>query len=104
MSLFESLQSKVVLFLAIPVVFFGQRSGFDMAKLFSQILLFFALAYNTDCLVNGRCKTWAWLTILFPIIMVIGYLFFGNDLNIPPPVRIPIPSTTTTTTQDQQNA
>lgn len=102
MSLFESIQSKVILFLAIPVIYFGQRAGYDMTKMISQILLFFALAYNTDCLVSGRCVTWAWMTILFPIIMVIGYLFFNNKLDIPPPVRIPVPTMREQTSETTQ--
>jgi len=90
MTLFESTQSKVMLFLGLPVIFLTQMQAFDITKLLTQLILFVALAYNTDCLVEGRCRIWAWLTILFPLIMVIGYLFFSQPLSIPPPIRIPI--------------
>jgi hypothetical protein len=100
MTLFDSTQSKVMLFLGVPVILLTQMKAFDIMKLLTQLILFVALAYNTDCLVEGRCRTWAWLTILFPLIMVIGYLFFSRPLGIPPPIRIPI--TTTSSVENQQ--
>lgn len=89
MSIFESTQGKVMLFLALPAIMVTQMRAFDMNKLLTQIILFLALAYNTDCLVSGRCTTWAWLSLLVPLIMVIGFLFFQQDLNIPAPIHIP---------------
>ena len=98
MSLFESLQSKVMLGLGVPVILITQIRSFDMTQLLTQLILFLALAYNTDCLVVGRCHAWAWLTLLFPLIMVIGFVFFSAKLNLQPPFRIP----TTTVTHDAQ--
>lgn len=89
MSLFESTQSKIMIGLAIPVIVLSQKRQFDMTTLLTQLILFLALAYNTDCLVNGRCNVWAWGTLLFPIVMVIGYLFFSRPLDIPSPILIP---------------
>lgn len=100
MSLFESTQSKVLVALAAIVIVVTQKRAFDMTKLLTQIILFFALAYNTDCLVSGRCRTWAWMSLLFPIIMIIGYLFFNRELNIPPPIRIPVFGPTATATSE----
>lgn len=89
--MFESLQSKVILGLAVPVVILTQRQSFDMVKMLTQILLYLALAYNAECLVTGRCKIWAWLSILFPLIQTIGFLFFTNTLELDAPIRLPIP-------------
>jgi uncharacterized membrane protein len=93
MPLFESVQSKAMLFMALPVIVLTQMKKFDITQLFTHLILFLALAYNTDCLVEGRCRIWAWVSLIFPLIMVIGYLFFSRPLEVPPPVRIPVTST-----------
>lgn len=89
--MFEAPQSKVVLALALPVIILSQREKFSMVKLLTQLILYVSLAYNADCLVNGRCKMWAWGSILFPLIQTIGYLFFNNRLDLHTPVRLPMP-------------
>lgn len=94
--MFESPQSKVVLALALPVIILSQREKFSMVKLLTQLILYVSLAYNADCLVNGRCSLWAWGSILFPLIQTIGYLFFNNKLDIQTPVRLPVPRSFTT--------
>ena len=89
--LFESPQGKLMLLLAIPVIIVTQLRGFDVLRLLTQLTLFVALAYNADCLVMGNCKIWAWLALVFPLIMVTGFLFFKQpELNIPPPIRLPL--------------
>jgi hypothetical protein len=82
MTLFQSVQSKVMVLLAIVVIVVTQYRGFDMTKLLTQMLVFLALAYNVDCLVEGRCRAWAWITLAVPIIVIIGYLFFNQKLDL----------------------
>jgi hypothetical protein len=89
--LFESTQSRVLLALAIPVIILSQRVKFSMVTLFTQIILYLALAYNADCLVTGQCRTWAWLVILLPLINTLGYLFFVDKLKLDAPVQLPVP-------------
>lgn len=89
--LFESTQSRVLLAFAIPVIILSQRVKFSMVTLFTQIILYLALAYNADCLVTGQCKTWAWLVILLPLINTLGYLFFVDKLKLDAPVQLPVP-------------
>lgn len=89
--LFESTQSRLLLALALPVIILSQRMKFSMTTLFTQIILYLALAYNADCLVSGQCKTWAWLVILFPLINTLGYLFFVDKLKLNAPVEFPVP-------------
>jgi hypothetical protein len=89
--LFESTQSRVLLALAIPVIILSQRVKFSMVTLFTQIILYLALAYNADCLVSGQCKTWAWLVILLPLINTLGYLFFVDQLQLNAPIQLPVP-------------
>jgi hypothetical protein len=90
-NMFESVQSKVLLALAFPVIFLSQKEQFSMTTLLTQLIIYISLAYNADCLVTGRCKLWAWGSILFPLIQTIGYLFFNNNLDLNTPVRLPIP-------------
>lgn len=89
--LFESTQSRVLLALAIPVIILSQRMKFSMTTLFTQIILYLALAYNADCLVSGQCKTWAWLVLLLPLINTLGYLFFVDQLQLNAPIQLPVP-------------
>ena len=91
--LFASRQSRVILLLALGVIILSQREQFNMLKLFTQILLYLALAYNAECLVNGKCNVWAWLSVIFPLVSAIGYLFFVNYIDIRSPLRIPVPRT-----------
>ena len=94
--MFESAQSKLVLALAVPVILLSQREKFSMVNLLTQLILYVSLAYNADCLVTGRCKMWAWGSILFPLIQTVGFLFFNNKLNLNTPVRLPMPRSFTT--------
>jgi|JI10StandDraft_1071094.scaffolds.fasta_scaffold19629_3 hypothetical protein len=89
--LFESTQARVLIALAIPVIILSQRLKFSMVTLFTQIILYLALAYNADCLVTGQCKTWAWLVILLPLINTMGYLFFVDKLKLDAPIQLPVP-------------
>ena len=90
--LFNSTQSKVLLFFAVPVVILTQMQHYDIVKLFTQLLLFAALIYNTDCLVVGNCNIWAWLSLVFPVIVIIGYLFYRQPLTLLPPIHFPTTS------------
>lgn len=79
----------MLLLLAIPVVLLTQKQQYDITKLMTQLVLYLALAYNADCLVSGRCKLWAWLMVLLPLIQTIGYLFFVPKLDLQAPIRLP---------------
>lgn len=88
---FKSLQSRLLLALALPVVILSQRKKLSVFNFFAQTLLYLALAYNADCLISGNCRVWAWLAVLVPIINTLGYLFFTDDLNIEAPIDVPVP-------------
>lgn len=87
--MFDTVQSKVMLALAVPVIILSQREQFSMTKLFTHIFVYLSLAYNADCLVVGNCKLWAWGSLLFPLIQTIGYMFYTTELDVQPPVRFP---------------
>jgi hypothetical protein len=99
--LFESPQSRILVALAIPVIILSQRIKFSMVTLIGHILLYLALAYNADCLVSGQCRLWAWIAVLVPLINTIGYLFFIDQLNLRPPVQLPVPRTFNQTRQSE---
>lgn len=94
------MQSKLLLLMALPVIVLTQRSQYSMTKLMTQLILYLALAYNADCLVTGRCKLWAWIMVLLPVVQTIGYLFFVPRLGLRSPVQVPAFRKPMTSTDD----
>jgi hypothetical protein len=78
-----SMQSKVILIIAIPFIILSQMIQFNLYSLVLNSITFGFIAYNANCLVYGNCEIWAWISILFPIIvsLLITYIFI-NVLNV----------------------
>lgn len=90
MTIFYSKQAKAMMMLAIPTVIVTQLHKFSTYALVMQLLMYFFVAYNAECLVEGDCKLWAWVSVSFPILYSLLYIFFGNQLSLSPtPPRPP---------------
>lgn len=89
--MFDAIQSKIIVGIGVLAIILSQRERYNFSALITQVLLYFAVAYNADCLVSGRCEWWAWGSVLLPLIQTIGFLFFAKELDIRPPVAIPRP-------------
>ncbi len=85
---FDTIQSQIVLGLAIPVVILTQRDNFSILGLMSQLIVYLAIAYNSDCLIKGNCDSWSWLSVVFPILYSVMYIMFWDRLVIMP--RFPL--------------
>jgi len=82
MRLFYSKPAKVMMYLAIPVVIVTQYAKFNSLSIVTQALVYMAIAYNAECLVEGGCDLWAWLSVALPIIYSLMFIFFGNKLGL----------------------
>ena len=100
MSFFVSLQAKLIMAMALPVIFMTQRKRFDTLIFVTQLLIYLGVAYNADCLVEGGCGMWSWMSISVPLLYSILYVFFSNRLNLrhrppsPPTLLMPIERST----------
>lgn len=106
--LFYSKPAKIMMYLAIPVVLVTQFYNFNTLSILTQFLVYLTIAYNAECLVEGGCDLWAWLSVALPILYSILYIFFGNRLNLsatpPSPLTslMPIHRVTSQLTQQAQ--
>lgn len=88
--LFYSTPAKIMMLVAIPAIIITQLYQFSTYAFIMQLLMYFFVAFNAECLVEGNCKLWAWLSISFPILYSLLYIFFGNQLSLSPsPPRPP---------------
>ena len=88
--LFYSTPAKAMMYLAIPVIIITQYAKFNAFNIITQLLVYLAIAYNAECLVEGGCGVWAWLSVALPILYSLLYIFFGNQLGLRPTPPSPI--------------
>lgn len=71
-----------MMYLAIPVILVTQYARFSSLNIVMQALVYMAIAYNAECLAEGGCDLWAWLSVALPIIYSLLFIFFGNQLDL----------------------
>lgn len=82
MRLFYSKPAQIMMYLAVPVILVTQYAKFSSLNIVMQALVYLMIAYNAECLVEGGCDLWAWLSVGLPIIYSLLFIFFGNQLNL----------------------
>lgn len=92
MQLFYSLPAQIMIYLAIPVIIVNQYTEFNTFNVVMQVLVYLTIAYNAECLVEGGCDLWAWLSVALPIIYSLMFIFFGNKLGLSATPPSPITS------------
>lgn len=88
--LFYSKPAKVMMYLAIPVILVSQYSQFSSLNIITQTLVYMTIAYNAECLVEGGCDLWSWISVALPIIYSLLFIFFGSQLGLEPKPPSPI--------------
>lgn len=90
--MFRSFESKLIIFFAIISIVVSILKQINIQAILAQIIIYYLVARNSDCLIYGNCKKSAHLSIIIPIIGIfiflldyIGYLnlfkeFFINSL------------------------
>ena len=88
--LFYSKPARMMMYLAIPVILVSQYGKFSSLNIIVQGLVYMTIAYNAECLVEGGCDLWSWMSVALPIIYSLLYIFFGNQLGLEPKPPSPI--------------
>lgn len=79
MDIFRSNQSKIIVFFASLSIIVSLLKGFDSQKIIGQIIIYFLVARNADCLIYGKCYNSSWISILVPLLGIVIFLldYFG---------------------------
>jgi len=87
--MFRSFESKLILFFAIVSIGVSILKKINLQIILIQLIIYFLVARNSDCLIYGNCKRSAHVSIIIPIIGIfiflldyIGYLNFFKELFI----------------------
>ena len=69
--MFLSLQSKLIVFFALISIIVSSLKGINLQSIIGQIILYYLIARNADCLIYGKCHSSSWISIILPIIGII---------------------------------
>ena len=73
--MFLSLQSKLIIFFALISIIISSLKGINLQSLLGQIIFYYLIARNADCLIYGKCYSSSWISIIIPIIAIIIFVF-----------------------------
>jgi len=83
-SCYRSKQSKLILFLGIIAILISILKYYSFKLILIQCILYYLLAYQSDCLVYGNCKISSWIIVVYPsiaiIIFILDYLKYFDRL------------------------
>lgn len=79
---FYSKPARIITYIAIPVIFLSQFVHPTPLGFLTQILMYGLIAYNAECLSEGGCEMWSWVSIGLPVLYSILYIFFGAHLGL----------------------
>ena len=81
---YKSKQSLLIIFLGIIAILVSVLKYYNTKLVIVQAIIYYLLAYQSECLVYGNCNTSSWFTILLPslaiIIFILDYFSYFNNL------------------------
>jgi hypothetical protein len=84
-SCYKSTPSKIIMLLGIISILISVYKSYNLKFIAIQSIIFYLLAYQTECQTYGGCTITSWLTIIYPSIAII--LFLMDQHKIFDPVR-----------------
>ena len=66
--MFRSFESRLILFFAVLSIGVCILKLINLQAILAQIIIYYLVARNSDCLIYGNCKKSAHLSIIIPII------------------------------------
>lgn len=78
--LFISNQSKLIALFGFISIVISVINKFNIQKILGQLIVYFLIARNADCLVYGNCRTESWLSISIPLIGI--FIFLLDNLGV----------------------
>ena len=73
-SCYRSNQSKVILFLGLIAILISVMKYYSFKLILIQAILYYLIAYQSDCLVYGDCKISSWISVIYPSIAIIIFI------------------------------
>ena len=70
----STLQSKVILGVGALATLIKLITHFSVQTLLFSLCSYGGLAFNAGCLTRGGCGTWAWITLIIPVISTVLYI------------------------------
>jgi hypothetical protein len=81
---YKSKQSKLILFLGIIAILISVFKYYNFKLILAQSIIYYLLAFQSDCLVYGNCNISSWMTIIYPsiaiVIFILDYLKYFDNL------------------------
>ncbi len=71
---YRSKQSKLILFLGFIAILISVFKYYSFKLILGQSIIYYLLAYQSDCLVYGNCGVSSWLSITFPSIAILIFI------------------------------
>lgn len=80
---YKSKQSQLIIFFGIIAILISVFKYYNTKLVIVQAIIYYLLAYQSECLVYGNCNTSSWIVISLPclaiIIFILDYLkYFDN--------------------------
>ena len=84
LSCYRSNQSKLILFLGFIAILISVFKYYSFKLILGQSIIYYLLAYQSDCLVYGNCGVSSWISIAYPcvalIIFILDYLKYFDQI------------------------
>ncbi len=71
---YRSKQSKLILFLGFIAILISVFKYYSFKLILGQSIIYYLLAYQSDCLVYGNCGVSSWMSITFPSIAILIFI------------------------------
>jgi hypothetical protein len=83
-SCYKSKQSQIIIFLGIIAILISVFKYYNTKLVLVQAIIYYLLAYQSECLVYGNCGVSSWLVILLPslaiTIFILDYLKYFDPI------------------------
>ena len=83
-SCYKSKQSQIIIFLGIIAILVSVFKYYNTKLVIVQAIIYYLLAYQSECLVYGNCAASSWIVIILPslaiLIFILDYLEYFDNL------------------------
>ena len=87
---YKSTPSKIIMLLGIISILISVYKSYNFKFIVIQSIIFYLLAFQSECQTYGGCTISSWITILYPSIAIILFLMDQHKLFDPVREKIKI--------------
>ena len=74
LSCYSSKQSLIIMFLGIIAILISIVKYYNFKLVAVQAIIYYLLAFQTQCLITGNCNLSSWFVIILPSIAIIIFI------------------------------